>query len=121
MAVVLRNLMIRLGYERFYIQGGDWGSILGSTIATLFPDNVIGYHSNMCVINSPLSVIKGAVASVYPSYFVEKQYEDFFFPLAEKWQNLVQETGYFHLQATKPDTIGWYSNHCNQSLNVIFT
>lgn len=25
MSVVLRNLMIRLGHEKFYIQGGDWG------------------------------------------------------------------------------------------------
>lgn len=82
------------------------GSILGSTIATLFPENVIGYHSNMCVISSPLAVIKGVVASFYPTYFVEKEYEDFFFPLAEKWQNLVLESGYFHLQATKPDTLG---------------
>ncbi|KAG4073588.1 hypothetical protein HA402_000812 [Bradysia odoriphaga] len=106
MAVVLRNLMIRLGYKRFYIQGGDWGSILGSTIAQLFPENVIGYHSNMCVVNSPLALIKGVVASFYPPYFVEKEHEDFFFPLTEKLENLVMESGYFHLQSTKPDTIG---------------
>ncbi len=51
-------------------------------------------------------MIKGVIASFYPSYFVSKEHENFFFPLAEKWQNLVLETGYFHLQATKPDTIG---------------
>ncbi|KAJ6642889.1 Juvenile hormone epoxide hydrolase 1 [Pseudolycoriella hygida] len=60
----------------------------------------------MCVINSPLAMIKGAVASLYPPYFVDKKYENFFFPLAEKLGNLVLETGYLHLQATKPDTIG---------------
>lgn len=37
---------------------------------------------------------------------MEKEYEDFFFPLAEKLHNLVLESGYYHLQATKPDTIG---------------
>jgi len=60
----------------------------------------------VCVIGSPLSIIKGVVASFYPPLFVEKEYENFFFPLTEKWQNLVLESGYFHLQATKPDTLG---------------
>lgn len=105
MSVVLRNLMLRLGYDQFYIQGGDWGSALGSSIATLFPENVIGYHSNMCFSNSALSNIKGFVASFYPSAFIDPKYTEFVFP-PEKFQNMILETGYFHLQATKPDTIG---------------
>lgn len=106
MAIVLRNLMLRVGYEKFYIQGGDWGSIIGSTIATLFPDNVLGYHSNMCFYHTPLSMIKGFIASFVPSYFIDTKYEDFVFPLMEKYKFLLGESGYFHLQATKPDTIG---------------
>jgi len=107
MSIVLRNLMIRLGHNQFYIQGGDWGSILGSTIGTLFPQNVIGYHSNMCgVLSSGIAFLKNFIANKFPSYFVEKEYEDFFFPLSEKFPNLIIESGYFHLQATKPDTIG---------------
>lgn len=82
------------------------GSFLGSAIAQLFPENVIGFHSNMCVVNSPLTTIKSVIASFYPTYFVEKEHENFFFPLSEKFENLLLETGYFHLQATKPDTIG---------------
>lgn len=107
MSVVLRNLMIRLGYDQFYIQGGDWGSILGSTIATLFPQNVFGYHSNMCVsLSSAVGVLKTIIASNFPSYFVEKEHEDFHFPYGEKMSDLILETGYMHLQSTKPDTIG---------------
>jgi len=107
MSVVLRNLMIRLGYDHFYIQGGDWGSALGSTIATLFPQNVFGYHSNMCVaFNSQIGMIKNLIANTFPSYFVEKEYVDFHYPFGEKFTNLIQESGYMHLQATKPDTIG---------------
>lgn len=107
MSVVLRNLMIRLGYEKFYIQGGDWGSALGSTIATLFPQNVFGYHSNMCIaINSVSGLFKTLIASNFPSYFVEKEYEDFHFPYGEKISGIILESGYMHLQATKPDTIG---------------
>lgn len=107
MSVVLRNLMIRLGYDKFYIQGGDWGSILGSTIATLFPQNVLGYHSNLCTVFSSASgALKMMIASNFPSYFVDKQYEDFHFPIGEKFSNTILESGYMHLQSTKPDTIG---------------
>lgn len=106
-AVVLRNLMIRLGHKKFFVQGGDWGSIIGSNVATLFPDNVIGYHSNYCMLRTALSTLKGFVASAYPQAFVpEPQHIPFVFPMSEKFQLLLLESGYFHLQATKPDTIG---------------
>jgi len=110
-AVVLRNLMNKLGYDKFLVQGGDWGSVIGSTIATLFPENVIGYHSNACWNFSPLTVLKGYIASFYPALFIPKHFEDFVFPLSEKLTFLVEESGYFHLQATKPDTIGAALSH----------
>lgn len=105
-AVVLRNLMLRLGHTRFLIQGGDWGSILGSDLATLFPENVIGYHSNFAAIRTTLSTVKLIYASYFPSLFVERQHVSFVFPLMDKLKVLIEESGYFHLQATKPDTIG---------------
>lgn len=105
-AVVLRNLMLQLGYERFYVQGGDWGSVVGSAMATICPENVIGYHSNMLLIRTPMSVLKECVASVWPSLFVYREHQSFFFPSAARWSNLLLETGYMHLQASKPDTIG---------------
>ncbi|KAH9636565.1 hypothetical protein HF086_017147 [Spodoptera exigua] len=37
MAVVLRNLMHRLGFKKFYVQGGDWGAVIGQDMATIFP------------------------------------------------------------------------------------
>lgn len=102
----MRNLMVRLGYNKFFIQGGDWGSVIGSNIATLFPDNVLGYHSNMCNNMSPKSLVKGFLAGLWPSFFVPKAYEDFFFPKSNELKYLMEESGYFHIQATKPDTIG---------------
>lgn len=107
MAIVLRNLMIRLNYDRFYIQGGDWGSALGSAIATIFPDNVIGYHSNACFASSPLFFAKQYIASWSPRHFLAKpEHESFHFPGSEILTNVIKESGYLHLQATKPDTIG---------------
>lgn len=107
MAVVLRNLMLRLGHQRFVIQGGDYGSLLGNVISTIFPNNVVGFHNNMCVINSPLSTIKLLIANLIPSWFIEKQYEKMVFPFSTKLKFYLKETGYFHIQATKPDTIGY--------------
>lgn len=106
MSIVLRNLMIRLGHQRFYIQGGDWGSIIGNHIATIFPQNVLGYHSNMCYANLPINYLKIFIAGFYPTYFVDDQFVDFHFPKSKHLIYAIVETGYFHLQATKPDTIG---------------
>lgn len=108
-SVVLKNLMTRLGHSRFVIQGGDWGSIIGATVATLFPDNVIAYHSNFCTNNTPLSIMKWIVAGLWPSMFIDKQHESFVFPVGEKLAQFIEFSGYFHIQATKPDTIGIYS------------
>uniref|UniRef100_A0A1L8DZ56 Epoxide hydrolase n=1 Tax=Nyssomyia neivai TaxID=330878 RepID=A0A1L8DZ56_9DIPT len=105
-AVIMRNLMVRLGYPKFYIQGGDWGSLIGSNVATLFPENTIGYHSNMCAARPPTFAIKMFIASLHPTYFIPKDYVDFFYPFWSKFGFLLEESGYMHLQATKPDTIG---------------
>lgn len=37
MAVVLKNLMLRLGFNKFYTQGGDWGAIVTANMAAMFP------------------------------------------------------------------------------------
>jgi len=107
MAIVMRNLMLRLGYERFLVQGGDWGSIIGSHVATIFPENVIGYHSNMCVLHTPLAFLKSIVASYQPEKYLPSQFfYEHHFPVMTKLKMLIEESGYFHIQATKPDTVG---------------
>lgn len=115
-AVIMRNLMVKLGFKRFVIQGGDWGSSIGSSVAALFPENVIAFHSNMCIGTSlsPMGALKGFVAGLYPSFFIPADYVDLVFPAKDKFANMMEETGYFHLQATKPDTIGrlfWPNTH----------
>ncbi|XP_041778621.1 juvenile hormone epoxide hydrolase 2-like [Anopheles merus] len=105
-AIVMKNLMSRVGFEQFYIQGGDWGSLIGNYIATYFQSNVLGVHLNMCSIMTPLSYPKMFLAALKPSLFIDEQYTDFYFPLSAKFANIIEETGYMHIQATKPDTIG---------------
>lgn len=75
-------------------------------MTTLFPENVIGYHSNMCGAMSPGAFLKGFVASFMPNLFIPAEFESFVFPLGGRFKYLIEESGYFHIQATKPDTIG---------------
>nr|XP_014095480.1 juvenile hormone epoxide hydrolase 2 [Bactrocera oleae] len=104
-AVIMRNLMLRLGYKKFFIQGGDFGSVIGSHMATLFPENILGYHSNLCAVFTVRSVIKGILNAIKPKFFFRHGFEEMF-PHWEVIKRLIEETGYYHLQATKPDTIG---------------
>jgi microsomal epoxide hydrolase len=46
MSARLRELMGALGYERYAVQGGDWGSIIGARMAFDAPEAVAGLHLN---------------------------------------------------------------------------
>lgn len=76
-------------------------------MAALYPTKVIGMHANGCNVNSPLQFIKTAIGGYFPSLIgIPKEYEEYLYPMAEKFSYVVLETGYLHLQATKPDTVG---------------
>lgn len=73
---------------------------------------------SLCPINHPMMHVVGMVGWVFPSLVVEEQYMDRVFPVLDKLSMFVEETGYCHIQATKPDTVGewnpWYlSKYCN--------
>lgn len=105
-AIVLKNLMDRIDIKKYYIQGGDWGAIIGSRMTTLFPENIIGYHSNMCMNHSPFALFKMLIGSIWPRLVIDKNYVHWYYPLKNQFYKLLEESGYFHLQCTKPDTIG---------------
>ncbi len=46
----LIELMGRLGYDRFAVQGGDAGAIIGPEMARLAPDKVMGVHLNAATL-----------------------------------------------------------------------
>ncbi|XP_004521994.1 juvenile hormone epoxide hydrolase 1 [Ceratitis capitata] len=105
-AVIMRNLMLRLGYQKFFIHGGDFGSLIGSHMATLFPENVLGYHSSFCTVFTGRSLMKGVLNALKPSFLNRHGFDAQFFPRWKVIEHLLEATGYYHLQATKPDTIG---------------
>ncbi|KAL0860660.1 hypothetical protein ABMA27_010005 [Loxostege sticticalis] len=105
-AVVFRNLMHRLGFKKFFVQGGDWGGIIGAHLTTVFPEEVQGFHSNMAFSMTLKSTLFTWLGAYFPSLVVEEKYADRLYPLSKYYSNLVQESGYLHIQATKPDTVG---------------
>ncbi|CAH0697360.1 unnamed protein product [Spodoptera exigua] len=106
-AVVFYNLMKRLGFTKYYVQGGNYGAKIGSVMATLFPDTVLGFHTNTPTIMwSPMAIFYTLFGTIWPSFIVEPTLADRMYPLSQYLRTIIQETGHFHLQATKPDTVG---------------
>ncbi|XP_015187740.1 PREDICTED: juvenile hormone epoxide hydrolase 1-like, partial [Polistes dominula] len=103
--IIFKNLMTRLGFEKYYIQGGDWGAIITSSMAVLYPEKIFGLHSNMCT-SKLFNNFWYIIGTYFPSLVVDKKYENRIYPMKDKFFFILEESGYFHLQATKPDTIG---------------
>lgn len=109
-ARVFVKLMDRLGRDKFYLQGGDWGAMVSRLIATYYPERVLGVHLNMIDVElGPLALLKLAVGSYFPSLLLgdKAPVKAFPFPFWPKFLHILQETGYMHIQATKPDTVGF--------------
>ena len=97
--------MQKVGHEKYYVQGGNLGHIIGSHMATIFPNEVLGFHSNFPVNLSKHSQWAWFLGSIWPT-FVAKGFEDRMYPLVEKVNFYLEEFGFMHLQGTKPDSIG---------------
>ncbi|KAM8859497.1 epoxide hydrolase 1 isoform 1-T1 [Spinachia spinachia] len=108
-ARVFLTLMERLGFSQFYLQGGDWGSLITTNMSQMKPTCVKGLHLNMIQSKMGLSGMFSLVIGSYLPFLVGFSREDVrrLFPFFEKnvW-SILRETGYFHIQATKPDTAG---------------
>ncbi|XP_047036812.1 juvenile hormone epoxide hydrolase-like [Helicoverpa zea] len=104
-AIIMRNLMQRLGHKTYYVQGGNLGHIIGSNIATIFPEEVLGFHTNFPVNFSKYAQLVWMLGSLWPT-FVANGHVDRMYPLGQKLKFYLEESGFAHLQATKPDTIG---------------
>lgn len=106
-AQIFLKLMKRLGFQKFYVQGGDWGTLVVSLMATMYPENILGVHVNFIMSRTPGSMAKMLLGSVLPTGLVmDAKDENRLYPLGELFARMLRESGYMHIQATKPDTIG---------------
>ena len=89
MAKAFIVLMDRLGYSRYGIQGGDWGSFIGQYMAHEAPKSVIGLHSNFLPVPPPNPEALAELSAVERERYTHFEKEEY---------------GYFKLQSTKPQT-----------------
>jgi epoxide hydrolase len=60
------ELMARLGYQTFAVQGGDAGAIIGPEIGRMAPQKVIGIHVNAATIGfMPMGPVSDADAATF--------------------------------------------------------
>lgn len=107
-ARVFNKLMDRLKHKNYYVQGGDWGSFIAKLMSAIYPDRVTGVHVTMIGGNSLSckSIFKLLISLINPNWVMEPDDQKLMLPVMDKIKLLIQETGYLHLQATKPDTVG---------------
>ncbi|KAG9282600.1 epoxide hydrolase 1 [Astyanax mexicanus] len=109
-ARVFHKLMKRLGFSQFYIQGGDWGWLITTNMAQLEPKIVKGLHVNFAPPAKPslMVVLSMLLGRHFPKLFDFSEHDiKRLFPCVQKLVvDAVKETGYMHIQATKPDTAG---------------
>jgi pimeloyl-ACP methyl ester carboxylesterase len=87
-------LMARLGFDRYGAQGGDWGSMVTTSIGRQDPGHVAGIHLNMPVARPD----QDTFGDLTP---VEQQ------TLQDLARHREQGTGYSKQQSTKPQTLGY--------------
>ncbi|CAL1260815.1 unnamed protein product [Larinioides sclopetarius] len=105
-ARIFRNLMDRLGHTRFYVQGGDWGSFISTILSKHYPQRILGIHVNMLsAMPKSWDLVKAVLVAYFPSLVPPAEYKGFY-PFLQRLKMILAESGYFHLQSTKPDTIG---------------
>ena len=87
-------LMERLGYARWAAQGGDWGGAVTTTLGYKAPPGLTGIHLNM-VMFQPTEQER-AEATPHEQNMLDD---------AQRYEQ--QFSGYFKVQATRPQSIGF--------------
>lgn len=87
----LHRFMLELGYERYGVQGGDWGGHIAPLLARRHPEAVVGVHVNFAVV---------------PPFDGEPTEEERKY-LEERAEFERTEMGYSWLQRSKPQTLGY--------------
>jgi pimeloyl-ACP methyl ester carboxylesterase len=92
----MHTLMRELGYERYAVQGGDWGAIVATRMGLAHPEAVTALHLNFIPRQVPPP--EGRVDAE------ERAWTDRF----AAWRE--DESAYSHLQRTRPQTLAYALN-----------
>lgn len=88
------ELMRRLGYTRWFAQGGDWGAIVTTVMGGQAPEGLAGIHTNMPVARPMAQDYEDPSPQVQAAREAGQRYKQF-------------DSGYSAIQSTRPQTIGY--------------
>lgn len=88
------ELMRRLGYERWFAQGGDWGAIVTTELGAQAPPGLAGIHTNMPLARPTTADYEDPSPEVQAAREAGLAYKRF-------------DSGYSSIQSTRPQTIGY--------------
>ena len=88
------ELMARLGYEKWFAQGGDWGSVVTTAIGVQQVAGCIGIHLNMPIARPTEEDLANPTPAELKALGALKHYQD--------W-----DSGYSKQQSTRPQTVGY--------------
>jgi pimeloyl-ACP methyl ester carboxylesterase len=94
MADCVTDLMAALGYDRFAVQGGDWGAFTASRIGYAHANRLIGLHLNFLGVRRDPNMLTNPTPE-----------EKVFLGELSTW--LREETAYQQIQGTKPQTLAF--------------
>lgn len=91
------TLMERLGYDRYFLQGGDWGSAVSSWHAKLAKERVAALHLTLMFVSKPKH-LEDPFENVSPGELDR---------LNASQARMSGGTGYQAIQGSKPQTLGY--------------
>ncbi|GHJ40011.1 microsomal epoxide hydrolase [Streptomyces sp. TS71-3] len=102
-AAAFAELMARLGYERYGVQGGDWGAAISRELGRTRGDLVIGVHLNLLPDSGQTTEpTPDELAALDPAERART---------VASWERLVawrrDRQGYADIQATRPQTLSY--------------
>ncbi|KAI0506880.1 microsomal epoxide hydrolase [Xylaria bambusicola] len=106
---VFHKLMLRLGYEEYATQGGDWGCMITRAMGRRYaPTYIKAQHLNLdhypqpSLMRNPLTFLRTMV-SAFVTGFSERDKKGF---ERSKWFR-DEGSGYHQVQGTRPQTLGY--------------
>lgn len=99
-ADAIAELMRQLGYERYIVQGGDWGALITRRIGEAYADRLIAVHFNM-LFAQPLPGEEPDMSGVTQAEQLR---------MAASLERIAAGTGYMSMLTTKPQTVSMAHN-----------
>lgn len=84
-----------LGYDRYCVQGGDWGGVIGARMALDHPNGIAALHLNILPLRPGIGPHDPALSEDEKTW------------LSAAKEHLRDETAYQEIQATKPQTLAY--------------